>query len=345
MSIKHFIEKDLCEESLKSLDDCIKILQSKDNILITGHANPDGDALGSMLAFAYICEALEKNYILYNESETPDFLSFLPCPKEIEHDIDNLSIKPELIVVLDCGDRNRIGEMADKVLRLAPSINIDHHTKNPNFGSLCNWVDISMAATANAVACIALKLGIPLIGNIAFCIYTSLLTDTGSFSHGNTNARALFTAGHLINNGLDASLISSFLNNQWSEEKTKLWGYLMSHYQIDKDLGIVYALVDDEILEKYHADKEDLEGFVEQLRRIKYTRVAALFREKKDNGVKASFRSQHDDNVQLLASYFGGGGHKNASGASFKCSLEEAKNKVLQCLQEHRKEILPEKQV
>ncbi len=340
MSIKLFLEDNLSKSSLETLEECINILKNKDNILICGHANPDGDALGSMAAMGYICKHLGKNYLLYNESELPDYLSFLPFPKKIEHDIDNLSFKPDLLIILDCGERNRIGEKADKVLRLAPSINIDHHSSNPNFASLLNWVDTSMAATANAIACLALFLNIPLTNELAFCLYTSIITDTGSFSHGNTNARALLTAGHMVNLGLDASIISSNLNNQWTENKTKLWGYLLSNYSINSELSIVYVLVSNEILSKFQCTKEDLEGFVEQLRRIKNIRIAALLREGKTNEVKVSFRSQHNDDVSLLASFFGGGGHKNAAGATLKTNLDNAKDMIIETIKTNKKKIL-----
>ncbi len=343
MSIKKFIVKDLDKNSYQSLVDCANAIKEKDNILICAHASPDGDALGSSFAFAYICKALGKNFALYNESEIPDFLSFLPLPSELYNDLDNLPFKPNLLVMLDCGDRNRLGLHADKLLKIAPSISIDHHMNNPLFGSYLNWVDTNFSATGVAIGCLALELDIPLKDELGFCVYTSLVTDTGSFSYGNTNALCQFLAGHIISQGVDPSTISSSLNNQWTEEKTKLWSYLLSNYTIDKELSIAYILVSKAILKQYNCSKDDLEGFVEQLRKIKNTRIACIMREKSSDETKVSFRSQADDDVQKLASFFGGGGHKNAAGATIKSSLQDAKKSILETLEKNIKEILPNK--
>ncbi len=340
MDIKNLLINDLSEESKASFEKCIEILKDKNNILICAHASPDGDALGSTYALGYICKELGKNFTLYNESEVPDFLNFLPAPKTLENDLDNLSIKPELIVVLDCGDRNRLGLQADKVLKLAPSISIDHHLDNPNFGSQANWVDTKMAATGNAIAYIALELNIELKDELATCLYTTFVTDTGSFSYGNTNSRILITASKIVQNGLDPSTINSALSNQWTVEKMRLWSYLMSTFTVDENLSIAYSLVSRSILEEFSATKDDLEGFVEHLRKLKSTRIACVIREKSAFESKLSLRSQGNDDVQFLCSLFGGGGHKNASGATIKSSLADSRDALLEALKSNKEKIL-----
>ncbi len=339
MSLKRFILNDLSSQSQEAMNKCIEIVRNRDNFLICCHASPDGDALGSAAAMGYICKSLGKNFSLYNESCVPDFLEFLPYPCIIEHDLDTLSFKPETLIILDCGDRKRLGLHADKLLKLAPSVNIDHHLFNPEFGSLTNWVDTTMASTGNAVACLALMLDIPMIDELGFCLYTTFLTDTGSFSYGNTNARVLMTAAHMVNLGLNPSKVSEALNNQWTENKTKLWAYLLSTYVMDKELGLTYSIASKALLEEFSCIKEDLEGFVEQLRKIKGTRIACILREEKAFETRVSLRSQGEDDVQKLASFFGGGGHKNASGATVKSSVAEARDNIIKTLSEHKNDI------
>ncbi len=340
MDIKNLLIDDLSEESRASFEKCVEILKSKDNILICAHASPDGDALGSTFALGYICQELGKNYAIYNESEVPDFLNFLPSPKALENDLDNLSLKPELIIILDCGDRNRLGLHADKVLRKAPSISIDHHLDNPNFATLANWVDPTMAATGNAIAYLALELGIELKNELATCLYTTFVTDTGSFSYGNTNSRILITAGKIVQNGLDPSIINSALSNQWTVEKMRLWSYLMSTFVVDTELSIAYSLVSKSILEEFSCSKDELEGFVEHLRKLKSVRLACVIREKSVFESKLSLRSQGNDDVQYLCSIFGGGGHKNASGATLKSTLAESRDTLLDALKKNKYKIL-----
>ncbi len=328
MTIQHSYKDYISQESLAALKDVAKHIKEKDNILIVAHASPDGDALGSTAALGYICKALGKNFALYNESEAPDFLSFIPLPALLQNDLDNLPFKPDLIVILDCGDRQRIGKQVDKLLKMAPSIAIDHHLFNPNFGSLANWVDTSMASTGNAVAFLAFELEVETKNEIAFCLYTTLVTDTGSFAFSNTDEKALLTAAYFVSQNVNPSEVSDALNSNWSEEKTRLWAYLLANYTLHAQMA--YVLITKEILEQFNCTKDDLEGFVEQLRRIKNVRVACTIRESKEAETKISLRSSRNDDVQKFASLLGGGGHKNASGLSIKLPYDKAKQKLLE---------------
>ncbi len=340
MPIIEKLFNELSVNSRKSLENIVEIIKEKDNILITGHATPDGDALASTFALGYICKALNKKFILYNESQVPDFLEFLPKPQEMVHDLDTLPFNPDLTIILDCGDRKRIGKQGDRLLKLAPSMNIDHHLNNPNFASLANWADSTMASTGNAVAFIALSLDIPLSGNLGLCIYTTIVTDTGSFAFSNSNTRSFLTASLIVENGLDPSTISSALNNQWSDNKMHLWSYLYANYIKDDILPIAYVLVPKALLEEYQCTKEDLEGFVDQLRKIRGTAISFIVREEGAEECRASFRSQGDDDVQKLCQYLNGGGHKNASGATIRLPLSAARNIILETLQNHEDQIL-----
>ncbi len=339
---KSLIRATLSTETAEHLKRIAGIIQRTNKFLIVSHASPDGDAIASSLAMAFILEHLEKEYILYNEtSPLPEFLNFLPKPQPFYHDLDNLPFKPEIIIVLDCGDRNRIGMHKDKLLKLAPSINIDHHLDNPNFASLENLVDTSMAATANIVACLAIELNTPLDIEICTCLYTGMVTDTGSFSYSNANTRAYLTSALLVACGVQPNLISTNLDSSWSERKNRLWAYLMSNYTFVEELETAYMLVTQAILEELEADKDDLEGFVEHLRKLHNVRIAFVLREKNASECKGSFRSSGKDDVQKLAKFFDGGGHKNAAGATFKTNMVEASEKILDTIRNNKNDFLP----
>ncbi len=338
MSINSTYSSFISADSYRALKEVAQIIKEKDNILIVAHASPDGDALGSTAALGYICKALGKKFALYNESEVPNFLSFLPLPSELEHDLDKLSLKPELIVILDCGDRQRIGKQVDKLLKLAPSVLIDHHLHNPNFASSANWVDTGMASTGNAVAFLAFALDVDVKDELAFCLYTTLVTDTGFFAFSNTDEKAFLTAAYMVSRGVKPSEVSDALNSNVTEEKTRIWAYLLANFVRHEEMA--YVLITKKILEDFNCTKDDLEGFVEQLRRIKDVRIACTLREAKEKETKISLRSSRSDDVQKLASYLGGGGHKNASGVSIKMPLEEAKNALLANFDKHKDSVL-----
>lgn len=184
------------------------------------------------------------------------------------------------------------------------------------FASLGNWVDPGMAATGQMVAAVADAAGVPLTGELAQCVYLSLVSDTGSFTHGNTSAAVFTLAARLVANGLDAAAMREKLDNQWSMPKTKLWGKLMQTLSLECDGMVAVCPVTMEEIGSFGAVREDLEGFAEQMRRIKGVRVAVLIRQDPGNRCKLSLRSSGSDDVRSVAALFGGGGHLNAAGAT-----------------------------
>lgn len=156
----------------------------------------------------------------------------------------------------------------------------------------------------------------PLTGELAQCVYLSLVSDTGSFTHGNTSAAVFTLAARLVANGLDAAAMREKLDNQWSMPKTKLWGKLMQTLSLECDGTVAVCPVTMEEIGSFGAVREDLEGFAEQMRRIKGVRVAVLIRQDPGNRCKLSLRSSGSDDVRSVAALFGGGGHLNAAGAT-----------------------------
>ena len=164
----------------------LEALRSHERVLVTAHAHPDGDAMGSCLALAWALHSLGKNVCVFNEDGVPGFLGFLSAPAPVVSDVDALPWEPELIAVLDCGDRARVGEKLQPLMDRVPTLDIDHHLANPLFGSAANWAVPSASATGELVGLIVQELGVPMQGPLAEALYVALSSDTGNFSYGNT---------------------------------------------------------------------------------------------------------------------------------------------------------------
>lgn len=304
------------------------ILRERDRIIITAHANPDGDALGSMAALGLGLRELGKTVALCNASTVPDYLRWMPLPGHMYHKPHTVPFTPELVVVLDCGDAHRMGDIAGDILAL-PSINVDHHLENPLFGSVDNWAEPRMAATGQMVAVILHELGVPLKGRLGETLYASLSSDTGGFGFDNTTACVFALAAHLVEMGVNVARVRQLMDNQWEPRRMYLWGDLMQSFELARDGSIALALVPLKTLAKHGAMKEDMEGFVEQLRRLRGVEVAILLREDRPGRCKLSMRSSGEVDVRIMAAGFGGGGHRNAAGATVDMALAEAGKSLL----------------
>ena len=310
----------------------VELLRVHDQILVSGHINPDGDAIGSSGALVWLLRRMGKQAVLYNETGVPEYLSWMPLPGETYRSVSRLPFKPNLLVSLDCGDVWCLGKELVGMLPQLACVNVDHHQGNPRFGTLYNWIDPRMAAAGQMVAALADAVGVPLDNEIAACVYVALVTDTGSFSHDNTTADVFRLTARLMDNGLDTVFIRNQLDNQWSMSKINLWGTLLPQIRLERGGMVGVCTVPLAILEETGARKEDLEGFVEQIRRIRGVRVAMLAREEAPGRCKVSLRSTGPDDVRITAAQFGGGGHKNAAGVTMTMSLDETVNTLLPAL-------------
>ena len=169
----------------------LEALRSSERVVVTAHAHPDGDAMGSCLALAWALHSLGKEVCVFNEDGVPGFLSFLSAPSPVVTDVDALPWEPDLIAVLDCGDRARVGEKLQPLMDRVPTLDIDHHLANPLFGSAGNWAVPSASATGELVGLIVQELGVPMQVPLAEALYVALSSDTGNFSYGNTTPLAL----------------------------------------------------------------------------------------------------------------------------------------------------------
>lgn len=298
-------------------------------ILATTHANPDGDALGSLTAFARIMQARGKELRLYCLSPLPDHLTWLPLPSPLTASLDALEDwQPDTVVLVDCADEKRAGEairelvMRPKAERSFKTVCIDHHVGNSLFADF-SWADPAYCATGAMMGELARYYGLPLTADLGEDIYLALVSDTGSFTYANTNAQALEMASEIVRGGLCLASFSERSNNNWSLGRMHLWGQLMREVRMECDGSVVVSIVTDDHLRRFNQPASALEDFASWLRRLKGVKVV-LFVRTAPRGSKVSLRSMGDVDVREIAASLGGGGHTAAAGVDMAGPPEEA---------------------
>jgi phosphoesterase RecJ-like protein len=309
-------------------------LRQKGRILVAAHVNPDGDAVGATSAMGWLLRSMGKQFTLYNATGIPRHLEWLDFPAPL---VTRLAPPPfdfDCIVALDSGDPRRLGDELCAVFEAFPSLNLDHHADNPGYGSLGNLVDASMASTGQIVAALADAAGIPLTGGLAEGVYVSLIADTGSFSFGNTTPETLELTARMMRLGLDVASLRARYDSQWTLAKAELWGRLLQSIRLEDEgrVALVEARLED--FARTGARPSDLEQFVELLRCVVGARVALLVREDAPDMHKISLRSRGEDDVRCVAAAFGGGGHRNAAGATVAAPREKLVPLVLEAIRD-----------
>ena len=308
-----------------------EIIKEHDNIGITYHVSPDGDAIGSALALLQCLKAMKKKAYMLSKDSIPDNMAFLPYSEEIDENQLVPISGTKCVIALDCGNFERLSVKLENYNGLI--INIDHHISNEKYGDY-NYVDDTAAATAEIVYELIEILGVDIDLDIAKCLYTSLVTDTGSFRHSNTTKRTHYLAGNLIEKGLDTSKIHSSLFDNKPYEKFKLLSDVLNDMEIYLNNKVVVLKVTNDLIEKHGLKSSDASDMVSIGMQIKGTEVSLLIKEA-DLGAKISLRSKNEVDVRKVAEKFGGGGHIKAAGAIFNNkSIEEVKNLVLKELKE-----------
>ena len=308
-----------------------EIIESK-KIGLTFHVSPDGDALGSTLALLNGLRELGKDSYIISREVIPDNLSFLPLGEEIDGNTDSPLEGTDTVIVLDCGNYERVCANLDNYD--GKLINIDHHITNENYGT-SNYVETTSAATAELVYLLLNELGFDFKEKdeanerIGRCIYTSLVTDTGGFRHSNVTERTHLIASRLIAIGVNNNKIHNNLFDNKPYEKIKLIGESLNNLQLLCDGKLSAIKLSKKLLESYNLENVDTSDIISMALGIKGVKVAVVLKEA-DDGVKGSLRSRDDVDVRKIAEVLGGGGHIKAAGFKIKnTSLEEAFNKVI----------------
>lgn len=315
------------------MDRIIQQLKKSDRVLLASHTNPDGDAIGSLLAIGISLERLNKKIFLFNESPIPAVYRFLPFIERIEHEIPE-SLEFDTAVILDCGNLQRIGKGLSAASRTPVILNIDHHVTNNNFGT-SQLIDTTACSTAEIVYRIIKKMVIPINSSIATSIYTGILTDTGSFRFSNTNQAAFAICEEMIGCGVNPYEVAQHVYGTYSLGRIRLLNLALDSIEISANGKLSMMTITREMINETRTHSEDIDGFINYARRIEDVKVAALIQEQKrgseqnkSNGLSTfhvSLRSDGTFDVSAVASAFGGGGHTSAAGFTIETTLETLK--------------------
>lgn len=314
-----------------------RLIEARDVLLAT-HKNPDGDAIGSLLAMGAALEHLGKRVVMYNESPIPAVYRFLPSVDRIVR-----GALPaggfDTAVVLDCGNLRRTG-MAREAIDATPQvINLDHHETNSRFGHL-RLVDPTACATAEIVYRLIKALEVPIDRTMACAIYTGIFTDTGSFRFSNTNRAAFAICHEMVGCGVDAYTVAQHVYGTYSLGRIKLLNLALDSIEIAAGGKLSIMTLSQDMLRETHTQPEDADGLINYAKRIQNVRLAALIHEQASNGngpqsnCHISLRSDGSIDVAAIAAQFGGGGHASAAGFNMDAPLSAVKKEIIRIAEE-----------
>jgi phosphoesterase RecJ-like protein len=298
------------------LDRVLEEIRSRRRFVVSSHARPDGDGIGSALACGQILRIMGKDAVVVMHDGVPRIYQNLPFADLV---VQADYVPPnDAVILLECDSTRRtLLEGLEKCFL----INIDHHVSGRNFADV-NWIDSSAMATAELVYRLARLACVPVDRDIATCLYTALMTDTGSFMFEGTNEHTFTVARELVLAGADPAHCARQIYFGHSTAKMRLLGAALSN--LHREGPLAWISVTQEQMQRFDAREEDCEGLVNYALSISDVQVAIFFRELPDKRFRVSLRSKGDVNVSMVAEHFGGGGHKCASGCSIDGPLAEA---------------------
>lgn len=304
--------------------DICNAINSSKNILIIPHYNADGDCLGSSYALKLILEELGKKAdVILDEND---------CEHRILKILDGVSCYndafiPDLVISVDCADKQRMGTRVSAFDSCDFTINLDHHVTNDKYATY-NFVNPEAAATGEIIYELAQFMNIKLTTQIVNNIYIAIVSDTGGFAYSNTKPHTHSIAAQLLQYGINNAFISSYLFEMNSKKRLELMKLAYNSLETFYNDRIAIVSITDEQMKMLDANDDDAGSFVNIPRSLESAIISMSFREISDGAVKVSIRSQLVDAAQL-AQQFGGGGHARAAGCTVRGSLEDVKKKLV----------------
>jgi bifunctional oligoribonuclease and PAP phosphatase NrnA len=306
------------------LQEVLQSIDQRRDFVLTSHARPDGDAIGSVLAAGQMLREMGKRVDIVLSDGVPVIYHGLPTWETVQQK-SRVDGGYEAALILECDSVKRTGveglDAGDRFL-----INIDHHTSAKPFGHV-NWIDPRACATAEMIFELGKAAGVRLTPEIATCLYTAVLTDTGSFCFQGTNERTFVLAQELVRAGADPARIAQRVYFANPESKMRLLGHALGSLRRHGKLAWMH--ITQAQMEQCGAKEEDCEGLVNYALGIADVEVAVFFRELEGGRFRVSLRSKGAVNVARIAEQFGGGGHECASGCSIAGPLSAATEKLI----------------
>jgi phosphoesterase RecJ-like protein len=301
------------------LSQVVELIEAKQRFAVTSHVRPDGDGLGSSLGLYWLLLALGKDPEVIMRDPVPHAYRGLPGA-ELVRVTPEVDRPYDAVFVIECSDIERPGLAGlDKQL----VVNIDHHATTSLFGQI-NWIDATASAVGEMIYNLCKAIGVRPSREIAECVYTALLTDTGSFHYSNTSERTFKVASELVRAGVKPAKIAQavFSNHPWS--KLELLSQVLATVRHDPTGRVAWMHQTLGMQERAGASEEDSDGFVNYPMACGEVDACVFMKETAPGVYRTSLRSKGDVNVARIAEQFGGGGHRNAAGCVITGDLSEA---------------------
>ena len=303
----------------------VDAVRGRRRFVLSSHARPDGDSIGSQLAMAFALRTMGKEAIVVNADAAPAPLMAFPGVRDIriaaaiDGDFD-------AAIIMECGDLKRTGVAG---LERFFVINIDHHPGNTGYGQI-NWFDASAAACAELVYDLVRALDVPLTKDIATHIYLAILTDTGSFHYSSISPRTFDICRECLEAGVDPVMVARNVYDSNNMGRLKLFGAVLGAMQIADSGRIAIVYVDHEMARAAGGTYEDTEGLVNLPLTVKEIEAVLFFKQEKGDEYRVSLRSKGEIDIGVIAKEYGGGGHKNAAGCTIRGPIEELQKALIE---------------
>lgn len=314
-------------------DEILKRINESDKIALVTHASPDGDAVGSTMGLALALRSLNKDVVILSKEPAPENLSYLQLYEEYGA-VSVLEQDRELLIALDCGNKERLS-MEREGFETIYRINIDHHVSNEMYGQL-NHVDTLSASTSEIVYELIRELGVSLDISMADCLYTGIVSDTGSFRFPSTTAKTLRITAELLETGLDFSKIQRTLFGTSEFKRIKLLGRALMTLEAHLDGFVSMMNLEANDFNTLNISDRDSGDIVNYGLEPPEADVSILFKEA-EGFFRVSVRTKSVIDASALCSNFDGGGHVRAAGCNIRSGdLNEAKKLILDVIERMR---------
>ncbi len=308
---------------MNDLRPLIEAIEGNDSFLLLSHIDPDGDAIGSLIALSTLLERKGKRVVAYDRDGVPEIYRFLRRSDEI---VSSAPSGPfDAAIFLECPSVKRAGDECEALINEIPLwINLDHHEDNADFGHI-NIKMPEVSAVGEIICDLYETMDEPIDIVAAEALYTAIMTDKGSYRFGNTTPRAHDISARFIEMGVSPDNVYREIHEKMSPQAALIAA--RAHGTLEIDDGISCITITRAMLEQAGATAEDTHDIVGYGRPIRDVEVALLFRETMSD-IKVSLRSKSRIDVNQIAAGFGGGGHRRAAGCNIEGSLEEVKEKI-----------------
>ncbi len=311
------------------LSQVVELIESKRRFAVTSHLRPDGDSLGSSLGLYWLLRALDKDVEVIMRDAVPHAYKQLPGAESVRV-TSAVDRTYHAIFVIECSDISRPG-LIDLEKQFV--INIDHHSTTALFGRI-NWIDSTASAVGEMIFNLCKATGVRVTKEIAECVYTALITDTGSFHYSNTTERTFKVASELVRTGVKPAKTAEAVFSSYPWGRIQLLAEVLSSARRDPTGRVACMRQTLEMQSRTQARDEASDGFVNYPLTVKEVEAVALLKEFEPGIYRTSLRSKGEVNVARVAEKFGGGGHRNAAGCTLKGTWEAAEQTIIGLLQD-----------